>query len=326
MLNNQIVSEISNVDWDETKQPAITIITPVYNRRKTIERAINSVENQTFRDIEYIIIDDGSSEPIDDIVETYMKKTTLPVMFIKKQNGGVHTARNIGYKYARGTLIVNLDSDDEMLSDGCEVVWKEWESIPLDKRADCWQIKSRCKNQNGAVIGTPFPDNINEMPLEEAWIYFSRSKGDQSGWRVTKIMKENPFPEPDGVTFVAENIHWIPMERRYKSWGINKITDLIHTEGDDHLSKVRKKTLQTCQNSMWNAMYEVNHDKLYMLSFKSIVKRIFRYGIMEIIVRQQNPDFCKQNKILGFRNKILKVILWFPSLIGAFVYKKTRMK
>lgn len=317
---------ITNQNWNKDDlTPSITIITPVFNRRNTIKRAIDSVERQTFRNIEYIIIDDGSSDPIDDIIEEYMRISSLPVMFIKKQNGGVHTARNMGYKYARGVLVLNVDSDDEILPNGCEIFWEEWEKIPKDQIKHYWQMKAQCCNQDGIMTGTLFPDNINELPIKEAWVHFSLSHGDQSGCRVTSIMKENLFPEPEGVTFVSENILWIPLERKYKSWGINRVTDVVHTDGDDHLSRVHKKTLQTCRNSMWNAMFEINHKNTYILDFKTHFRILFRYCIMEKILFSEDPRFVENNRLLGWKNNLLRTVLWIPSMLGAYLYRKTRM-
>ena len=112
---------IINDRWGNVDNPFLTVITPVYNRRNVLKRAIDSVERQSFRDIEYIIIDDGSTDSIDDIVEEFMESTELPVMFVKKNNGGVHTARNAGYKRARGKLILCVDSDDELKFNACEI-------------------------------------------------------------------------------------------------------------------------------------------------------------------------------------------------------------
>lgn len=111
----------TNAHWNQKTSPLITIMTPVYNRRGTIQRTINSVQAQTFRDIEYIIVDDGSDESqrIDDIVDEFMNTTDIPVMFIRKPNGGVHTARNRAVKEARGKFLLGIDSDDELVPETC---------------------------------------------------------------------------------------------------------------------------------------------------------------------------------------------------------------
>lgn len=91
----------------------MSVITPVFNRRDELPRALKTLESQTFRDIEHIVINDGSKEQLDDIIEEYMKRVDYPEAYITKENGGVHTARNAGIKISRGEMIAFLDSDDE---------------------------------------------------------------------------------------------------------------------------------------------------------------------------------------------------------------------
>lgn len=97
----------------------VSIITPVYNKReRLLERNFKSVRNQTCQDIEHIIIDDGSDEDVKSVAEEYKKSVSYPVIFIRKQNGGVHTARNKGLEFVRGKFLLFLDSDDEIMPDG----------------------------------------------------------------------------------------------------------------------------------------------------------------------------------------------------------------
>ena len=318
-----------NSYW-ESAEPLITVITPVYNRRATIQRTMDSVEAQTFRSIEYIIIDDGSSEAIDDIVDTYMQMSKLPVMFIKKENGGVHTARNIGFRKARGTLVLNIDSDDELLPEACDVFWNTWTSIPIHIRKECGQIKAQCKNQNGIITGAVFPEGINEWPIEKARKHFSLSAGEQHGCRSAAIMKSNLFPEPDGVTFVTENIIWVPMEQKYRSWGLNDVVRIYHTEGDDHISTSlnatrRKVTLQDCRNTYWNVTYMANHAEIFVPDFYAYIKRIVRSCEMAHILRVTDRGFLEKNKLEGGRNCFWKTVLWLPAGILAAIYRKRNM-
>lgn len=121
--------------------PFFTIITPVYNRSNIVKRTFSSVENQIFRDFEYIIIDDGSTDNLDVIVNEFMQNTKIPVMYIKKENGGVHTARNIGIKNGKGTLLIMIDSDDELKEDCLQNAYNEWQKIPEDERKYYFQMK-----------------------------------------------------------------------------------------------------------------------------------------------------------------------------------------
>jgi glycosyltransferase involved in cell wall biosynthesis len=94
----------------------VSVIIPTYNRAKTIERAVNSVLAQTWKKLEVIVVDDGSTDRTDDILTAYGNK----IRVIHQQNGGVSAARNTGIRNATGEIISFLDSDDEWLPEKTE--------------------------------------------------------------------------------------------------------------------------------------------------------------------------------------------------------------
>lgn len=94
----------------------VSIIIPLYNGAATIVRTLDSVKNQTYKDFEIIIVNDGSIDNSAKVVEEYKNKNSgLKITFINKNNGGVSSARNEGMKTSKGELIAFLDSDDEWL-------------------------------------------------------------------------------------------------------------------------------------------------------------------------------------------------------------------
>lgn len=88
----------------------VTVIIPLYNKERHIERAINSVLNQSYKQFELIIVDDGSTDSSSEIVEKIKDKR---LRLIRQQNGGVSSARNRGIKESKYNLIAFLDADDE---------------------------------------------------------------------------------------------------------------------------------------------------------------------------------------------------------------------
>lgn len=197
-----VLSVETNALWEKSADNVkITVFTTEHNRLQFLSRVLGSVERQTMRQIEYIIIDDGSNkdaEAIDSAVRSYMDSATIPVMYIKKKNGGVHTARNLGYKNARGELVLFIDDDDELLPEACEAFWRAWCGIPESERPKYWQIVAQCVDDEGNITAPLFPDNINELPHRERYKAFSFAGGDRIECRVAALMKENLFPEPEG--------------------------------------------------------------------------------------------------------------------------------
>lgn len=97
----------------------VSIIVPVYNTATQLSRCIDSILNQSFRDFELIIVDDGSTDGSGKICDDY-SDTDNRIRVIHKENGGVSSARNRGLDIASGEWIYFIDSDDELLPDGLQ--------------------------------------------------------------------------------------------------------------------------------------------------------------------------------------------------------------
>ncbi len=99
-----------------TKDALISIIIPVYNTERYIERCLESVINQTYNNLEIIVIDDGSEDNSYRICENFSQKDNR-IILLQKENGGQASARNLGIKRATGDYISFVDSDDWIESD-----------------------------------------------------------------------------------------------------------------------------------------------------------------------------------------------------------------
>ncbi|MCM1154140.1 MAG: glycosyltransferase [Ruminococcus flavefaciens] len=93
----------------------VSVVIPVYNREKTIKRAIDSVLNQTYSNIEVIVVDDCSTDHSIKVVNEYADQRVRVIC--QKQHGGANRARNVGIINAKGVYIAFQDSDDEWLPD-----------------------------------------------------------------------------------------------------------------------------------------------------------------------------------------------------------------
>ncbi len=91
--------------------PLISIIVPVYNAEKTLNRCVDSILQQTFTDWELLLINDGSKDLSGEICDQYGAKDKRIRVF-HKENGGVSSARNVGLDNAKGEWITFVDSDD----------------------------------------------------------------------------------------------------------------------------------------------------------------------------------------------------------------------
>lgn len=112
------MTNTSNYDFPETA--AVSVILPVFNRRHLIMRAIDSVENQTFQDWELLIVDDGSTDGLEELViARVLQKPKW--RYLKHANRRLSASRNIGIHAALGKYVTFLDSDDEYRPDHLQI-------------------------------------------------------------------------------------------------------------------------------------------------------------------------------------------------------------
>lgn len=131
------------------KYPKFSIIIPVYNVENYLSKCLDSIINQTLLDIEIICIDDGSMDNSFKILLEYAKIDSR-ISIIKKENGGLSSARNAGMNVAKGNYICFVDSDDYIAFDFCERLYTEIlehnpdiivfgaNIFPMTKETDSW--------------------------------------------------------------------------------------------------------------------------------------------------------------------------------------------
>ncbi len=139
--------------------PLVSIITVVYNGAKHIEQTINSVLNQSYKNIEYIIVDGGSTDNTLEIVKRYEKKIDY---WQSERDGGIYFAMNKGVSLAKGELIGIINADDFYLPNTVSTI------VDSDKinHADIYYGDMEYVTENGDFISVAKPDitKMNEMP------------------------------------------------------------------------------------------------------------------------------------------------------------------
>lgn len=127
--------------------PTFSIIVPVYNTEKYLDKCVHSILKQTYPDFELILVDDGSTDQCPQMCDTYQKKDSR-VKVLHKKNGGVSSARNLGISVAEGTYIWFIDSDDYIEPFSLQQLYEAQQ----DKDADMYIFN--CRNERGLFSGT----------------------------------------------------------------------------------------------------------------------------------------------------------------------------
>lgn len=217
----------------------ITVFTPAYNRAHLLPRAYESLKRQGYRDFEWIIVDDGSTDDTEMVVGGWLENSEFPIRYIKKENGGKHTAINRGVEEAKGELFFILDSDDMLTDDALQIVAEEYETV---RENDTFGgVCGLMRHSDGTQIGSGLPqETIDCNSIDIRYKY--HVSGDLMEVFRTDVLKEFPFPEIQGERFCPEQLVWFRIAQKYKLRFFNKIIyirDYIDGGLTDNIVRVR---------------------------------------------------------------------------------------
>ncbi len=182
----------------------VTVFTPTYNRAKLIGDLYKSLCEQTCYDFEWLIVDDGSEDDTQKIVEGWIEKcNNFSIRYIYKSNGGKHTAINMGAENALGKYFFIVDSDDYLAPNAIQDIIRGFETIPSAGYAGVGFL--RCF-ENGEIIGTTFDSECIDATALERNKYMIT--GDKAEVYYTEIIRKYPFPVFEGERFLTEALVW----------------------------------------------------------------------------------------------------------------------
>jgi putative peptidoglycan lipid II flippase len=203
-----------------------TVFTPSYNRAHTLPRVYESLAAQTFRDFEWLIVDDGSSDNTEDLVRGWQAQASFPIRYVRQPNGGKHVAFNRGVALAEGRFFLTFDSDDACISTALERFLALWESIPAAERDRYSAVTAMCADPAGRPLGDSFPsDVLDSYPIEIETRY--RVFGDKWGFQRTDVLRQFPYPEIPGEKFMPEGVVWNRIGRHYRTRYSNELLKIV---------------------------------------------------------------------------------------------------
>lgn len=219
-----------------------TFFTPVFNREKTLHRVFDSLVQQTRKNFEWIIVDDGSQDGSLSLAEEFARRAEFKVRVFSQEHSGKHRAWNYAVNMAEGFLFIPLDSDDACLPETIEIFEREWGLIPEDERQCFSGINVLCKDpENGEVIGDCFPRSpFDSNNLEIEYVY--RIRGEKWGCIRTDILKKITFDlDTEGSFFFPESYLWFRIAKKYRVRCINIVLRVYFLDQSGTLSGKNKK-------------------------------------------------------------------------------------
>ena len=181
-----------------------TVFTPAYNRGYIIEQLFDSLCRQTFRDFEWVVVDDGSTDNTEEVMQRLMaREHFFPIIYKKQPNGGKHRAWNRGVELASGELFFGCDSDDYLTDDALEIADRIERSIPENEKKHFAGICGLRGNMQNQMLGTSY-DGARYMDITYLEREKNRVKGDKTEIMYTWVWKKYPYHEFEGENFLTE--------------------------------------------------------------------------------------------------------------------------
>lgn len=214
----------------------ISIIVPIYNTSKFLDKCINSILKQTYKGLEIILVNDGSTDDSLKKINDY-KKIDNRIIIINKKNGGLSSARNAGIKIATGNYILNVDSDDWLENNTCEIL-----------------LKTAIKNDADIVIGNIFLEYKNKKEkwedlknnkiynnLDYLYAFFSENgKGSVSNKLIKReLYIDNKIYHPEGISLGEDTSTLLRLALKSKK--IVKIGNYIYHYRQNEFSMMYSK-------------------------------------------------------------------------------------
>lgn len=297
------------------KDKLISIIIPAYNAEKYIERCLKSVINQTYKTLEILVIDDGSSDGTGKICDEFAKRDSR-LIIIHKENEGVSKARNDGLKVATGEYVLFVDSDDWLENDMCELMLKKAQNDNLD--IVVCEYKNYYENSKEfECISLKNYENLSFLDV------ISDEKTQYGGFPWNKLIKKSiiEFKFNESVHFYENLLFFLMNSQKQIKYGVvhNKLynycindTSAVHSKKYSIkrltildamnlvIPMVSQKLIDNYKyvylNSYYNNYYGMKMQKLNKDVLKKYVKNISVY--YKDLMNSQNISTGKKIKIL----------------------------
>lgn len=185
----------------------ITVFTPTYNRAYIIGKLFDSLKRQSFRDFEWIVVDDGSTDDTEELFVQFQRETPFfPIRYFRTENGGKHRAINKGIVESRGEMFYIVDSDDYLPDDALEKIDRVEKTIPMQESNSFAGVCGQKFFSQERPIGNTFDGDFLDITSLERSAH--GITGDKAEVFYTKLLRKYPFPEFSGEKFMTECVVW----------------------------------------------------------------------------------------------------------------------
>ena len=273
----------------------------------------DSLVSQTFRDFEWLVVDDGSTDRTRVLLSRWGEEADFPIRYLYQRNQGKHVAYNNAVPKARGSLFLTLDSDDSCVPHALEALKHYWETIPQDRRIEFSAVSVPCVDEKDRLVGKWFKDRITDSDYLTCY-YRWKLRGDKFEFQRTDVMLQYPFPVPDRrLTHIPEGIVWSRIARKYKTRYVN---DPLHRAFISERSLSRNRSVR--KNAYHTMVFSGVALDEHLDHIRCAPKDFIRYAVnyVRLSLHVGESAFCQVRKLRRAGAKTLCLLL----IPVAFIY------
>lgn len=255
----------------------LTVFTPTYNRAHLLPRLYDSLCRQTVRDFCWLVVDDGSVDDTRALVQKWVGEGVIPIEYIYKSNGGMHTAHNAAYARIETPLNVCIDSDDAMPPRAVESIVRHWRAVEGDPNLA--GMLGLDVDMRGEVIGGRFPRDGLRATLGEVYGKY-RVKGDKKIVLQTRVVRSfPPYPEYAGERLVPLGSLYTLIDRDYGLVCFNEAWAVVDYQLDGSSANVAREYFRSPMGFRYDALVNIASRKKLVTKLKNFVK----LGVVDFI-------------------------------------------
>lgn len=288
-----------------------TVFTPTYNRSYIIGKLYESLIRQSFRDFEWLVVDDGSTDDTGTLIAKFVAENKIPIRYIRQENGGKHRAINRGVREAHGELFFIVDSDDYLADNALERTAQHYSKIR--RNPEFCGVSGLRILPNGEKAGGEENWSIIDATAKEIRTKYG-VKGDLAEVWKTEILGRFPFPEFEGETFCGEMLVWRRIARA--GYKLRFFYEKIYI--CDYLPDGLTRNPKTTGARGRKATLLINFECFKEIPWKKLIPKLRQGGLWwEALIRARS---CPKEMFIG----IVPAVLSFPIGILAWFYHARR--
>ena len=244
----------------------LTIVTPTYNRGDLLQNCFQSLKNQTNQKFEWIIVDDGSTDNTQAVVQQFHTAAPeLKIQYIWKKNGGKHTALNASHPYIHGDYVLILDSDDTLIETAVEEVRRGWDEFQENEQIGIVTFLKGASTDQPNAYARDERVPVDIMRYQRVCVRSS----DCCEVIRTELFRAYPFPVFGQERFMSEGVLWNRVALTHKCVYINKVIYLCEYLEGGLTKSGRAMRIKNPYGGMTGAEVNMNRHNLLKRRLKS---------------------------------------------------------